>query len=343
MAVVRLIHRWCGIVLAALIVVIALSGALSAFRGDIVRAALPAARGPTASPESFGPALDAFAAANPDNLLSVKLAPFGLATHAALLNGGTRAWIDADGNAVESWSGTRGLGNWALQLHHKLLIGDIGEVVTGIVGVAGLGMVLTGLVLYWPARRGFAWRLWPASGRRPALLKSHRNLAVLLAIPLLVQFGSGAVMVFNRELSDLFGTTAPAAPLVAPDTPKASWSDIITAARAAAPGGAVRGVWAPRTPDKPYSVSIQQANDINPEGTTRILVAGGKVVQVYDPAQQGGAAQFLSQQLGLHTAAYFGGLTAQLLLASLGILLATVALLGLFSWLRAPQRRTVAR
>jgi len=336
----RIIHRWCGIVLAALIVVIALSGALSAFRGDLTRVELPAARG-TISPESFGPALDTFAAANPEKLLSVKLAPYGLATHAAFLDGGTSAWIDAQGIAVERWQGTRGLGNWALQLHHKLLIGDTGEIITGIIGIAGLGMVLTGLVLYWPTRRAFTWRLWPASGKRPALLKSHRNLALLLAIPLLLQFGSGAAMVFDREIAGLLGTSAPAAPTVSPDTPKSSWTQVIAAARAAVPGAAVRAVSAPRAPDKPYSVRLQQAEDINPEGATRVFVAGGEVVAVNNPAQQGGTAQFLSQQLGLHTFGYIRGLPAQLLLASLGILLAALALLGLFSWLRAPQRRTV--
>ncbi len=340
MQLLRKIHRWCGIVLAALLVVIALSGAVAAFRGDFVRIALPAARGPASDPASYGPALEAFVAANPDVMVSAKLAPYDLPLHAVFLKAGERAWIDAQGQVVDRGRGTRGIGEWALQLHHKLLIGETGEIITGIVAIAGIGMIISGLFIYWPARRAFSWRLWPASGKRLALLKSHRNLALVLAIPLFLQFSSGAAMVFEGTLAKLPGFVMPKAPTVT-DAGPANWSAIIALARDATPGGAVRAVATPRSADRPFVVTVQQPGDINPEGATRVFVAGGKVVGIADPAQHGAGARILSSMMGVHTLNYIGGLPAQLLLALLGVLLAAVAAMGGLAWLRSPGRTSV--
>ncbi len=340
MTLLRQIHRWAGIVLAALLIVIALSGAVAAFRGDFVRAALPAARGAPVTPAQLGPGLDRFAAAHPDVLVSAKLAPYDLPLSAAFLQGGERAWVDADGQVAERWRGTRGIGEWALQLHHKLLLGETGEIITGVVGIAALLMVVSGLIVYWPLRRGFSWRLWPASGKRLALLKSHRNLALVLALPLLLQFTSGAAMVFEKSIGKLPGFAMPKAPTVTAAGP-ANWSAIIAVAQGATPGGTVRAVAAPRSPDRPYSVNVQQPGDINPEGATRVFVAGGEVVGIADPAQHGAGPRLLTSMMGVHTLNYIGGLPAQLLLALLGVLLAAVAAMGGLAWLRSPRRSSV--
>lgn len=336
MTLLRQIHRWAGIVLAALLIIIALSGAVAAFRGDLVRAALPAAHGPAVTPAALGTGLDRFAAAHPDTLVSAKLAPYELPLAAAFLQGGERAWIAADGSVAERWRGTRGIGEWALQLHHKLLLGETGEIITGIIGIAALLMVVSGLIIYWPLRRGFSWRLWPASGKRLALLKSHRNLALLLALPLLAQFTSGVSMVFEKSIAKLPAFAMPKAPTVASAGP-ANWSAIIAAAQAATPGGTVRAVAAPRSADRPYSVNVQQPGDINPEGATKVFVADGAVIAVADPAQHGAGPRLLTAMMGVHTLNYIGGATAQWLLAVLGVLLAGLSALGALAWLRKPK------
>lgn len=339
MPLLRKIHRWCGIVLAAFLVVIALSGTVAAFRGDFVRIALPAARGPSPDPASFGPALDAFVAANPDRLVSARFAPYDLAVHGVSLKGGEQAWIDAQGNVVERWTGKRGIGDWALHIHHTLLIGKTGTNITGIVGLAGIAMIISGLIIYWPMRRGFSWRVWPASLKRPVLLASHRNLALLLALPLFLQFSSGSAWAFKRIVGNLPGIALPKAPTVAPSAGEPSWTATLAAAQAAMPGAKIRAIAMPRAADKPITINVQAADDINPEGVTRINVADGKVVAVVNPADHGAGARMFNSSMGVHTLGYIGGRAGEVLLALLGVLLAAMASYGVLGWWRLQSGR----
>jgi len=337
MNALRLMHRWFGIVLAILLLVISVTGAAVAFRGDMVRIEFAAARGPAADPAGFGAALDKFVASNDVAIKSAKFAPYGTALHMVYLDGGATARIDAGGNVIAMGPAAASIGDWLLRLHKTLLAGETGETVIGIIGIAAFGMIVTGIFLYWPLRRGFRWRLWPANWRRPALLLSHRNLGLLLALPLAVQFATGSAMVFDRPLARLLAVPKPAElprGTAAADTPFAS---TLAAAQAAVPNGAIRAVSTPRKPGAPYSVRLQQPGDLNPEGATRVLVSGGAVVQVTDPATQGFAAHAIASLLGFHMLSYVGGLAGQLLLAALGLALAALVIFGALSWLRSRQ------
>ncbi|MGL4542291.1 MAG: PepSY-associated TM helix domain-containing protein [Polymorphobacter sp.] len=335
MKTLRLVHRWFGLVLALLLLLISLTGAVVAFRGDLVRIEFAAARGPAPDPASFGRALDAFAAGNDVAIKSAKFAPYGTALHMVYLDGGATARIDAGGKVIAMGPAAASIGDWLLRLHKTLLAGETGETVIGIIGIAAFGMIVTGLFLYWPLRRGFRWQLWPKNWRRPALLFSHRNLGLLLALPLAVQFASGSAMVFDRPLARLLAVPKPA------EVPRGAAADAtpfattLAAAQAAVPAGAIRAVSTPRQPGAPFTVRLQQPGDLNPEGATRVLVAGGTVVQVVNPAAQGFAAQALASLLGIHMLSYVGGVASQLLLAALGLALASLVLFGALSWLRS--------
>lgn len=57
--------------------------------------------------------------------------------------------------------------------------------------------VVTGLILWWRPRRTFEWRLWPARMSRPAIVRHHRDLGVVVAPLLLLSLVTGAVLVFR--------------------------------------------------------------------------------------------------------------------------------------------------
>lgn len=113
------------------------------------------------------------------------------------------------------------------------MAGRAGEIVAGVIGLAGVFMASTGLVLWWPARRRFALAyLWPRGFSRRDLLRWHRDLGVALSplILLLLLTGCGLVWYGTAQtiLNGLFGDNVPAAGTptrtaeVAPGPPDAS-------------------------------------------------------------------------------------------------------------------------
>jgi uncharacterized iron-regulated membrane protein len=83
---------------------------------------------------------------------------------------------------------------WLFDFHHHLFNGDAGEIVAGIGGLAGLGFVITGLILWWPTRRMFHIRLWPRMMKRAAIVHHHRDLGALMAPLLILSLTTGAAM-----------------------------------------------------------------------------------------------------------------------------------------------------
>ena len=222
-----------------------------------------------------------------------------------------------------------------------MLAGERGETVVGLIGIAAMGMVVTGLWLWWPARRGFALRLWPRSSSRLSLIASHRNLGILLALPLALQFATGVAMVFEKPLARAIGAAKLPAELSATPGP-ADWPAIIAGAAAAYPDGAIRIAATPRTPDGSFTVRLQRPGDLNPEGSTVVaLDAAGRVLARYDAATVGAGQRFLDAALGLHSGDW-GGLAVRLLVAAAGAGLAFTAAIAGLAFLKG-QRKAAAR
>lgn len=330
---IRTLHRWSGALLALLLIVIGLTGALSVFRGDLPRLQYAAARGAPADQAAFGAALARFEADSGAAIRSVKFAPYELGVHRVYLESGGGAFIDRDGKQVDGWRGGGRPEDVILNLHHKLLAGERGETVVGLIGVAGMGLVVSGLWLWWPARRGFALRLWPRSWSRLSLVASHRNLGILIALPLALQFATGVAMVFEKPLARAIGV-ADKLPAAAPDAGAADWPAIVAGAAAAYPDGRVRIAAAPRGPGGTFNVRLQRPGDLNPEGSTVVALDGtGRVLARYDAAAVGAGQRFLDAALGLH-AGDWGGLASRLLVAATGAGLAFTALIAGLAFLK---------
>ena len=66
--------------------------------------------------------------------------------------------------------------------------------VAGLIALVGLGFIVTGSILWWRLRKSFAFRLWPARMSRPAILRHHRDMAILLAPLLCLSLVTGAML-----------------------------------------------------------------------------------------------------------------------------------------------------
>jgi uncharacterized iron-regulated membrane protein len=341
MSLVRSLHAWCGLLLSLALVVVGLSGAGLVFREQITRATVSEAAAPPPPASTYGPALDRFARERPAAIRSVKFSPAGLGVHRLYLADGKSAFIDAQGRSVQVWPQRGRFEDCLLSLHHELLVGRPGQLLIGLVGLAALGMVLSGLVIWAPTVKAFSLRLWPRSADRRDLLSAHRNLGVVLALLLLVQLPTGIGMAFPQAFRALVAAEAPPAPPAVADKPgqPARWSRIVDAAQARFPLATVRTARAPNDPGGPYVVGLQQAGDLNPEGSTAVyLTAEGQVVAISDERKLNAGARLADDLLGIHSGAY-GGLAARIAVALTGIGLAMLGVFGAWSYLQHLRRR----
>jgi len=167
----RILHRWLGLVLAALLLVTALSGAaLSLFP------ALETAR--TLQPDGTLTVADLAArvqAAHP-GLEQIRRAPSGQIS-AWWFDGGQpgSAVIDpATGRDVAS-ADPNPLQRWLTSLHRSLFLGDGGRLIVAVGALAMLLLAVSGAVLV--ARRLGGWRHWLARLRGPLAGRLHTDTA----------------------------------------------------------------------------------------------------------------------------------------------------------------------
>lgn len=167
----RILHRWLGLVLAVLLFVTALSGAaLSLFP------ALESAR--TLQPDATLTVADLAArvqAAHP-GLEQIKRAPSGQIS---------AWWFDGDqpGSAVIDPATGRDVASadpnplrrWLTNLHRSLLLGDGGRLIVAAGALAMLLLAISGAVL--AARRLGGWRHWLARLRGPLAGRLHTDIA----------------------------------------------------------------------------------------------------------------------------------------------------------------------
>ena len=207
-------HRRFGLVVGALIAVQALTGAILAAVSLITHDS------PAPGPSNLGIDLDA-AVERAEQLGSgtvvrVDLPTFG--NHAYTV----RMRKDDGTVLVTIVDGSQGLASTPVPLlaapvpfltrfHHDWLAGEAGTWVMAIVGVIGLGLLGTGLFLWWP--RGGEWRrALSVVGRRGGnayWLSLHRVLGTLSIVLVLPVFLSGTALALRGPIQALFAETLP--------------------------------------------------------------------------------------------------------------------------------------
>ncbi len=253
--------------------------------------------------------------------------------------GGSGAYADQSGAIVTRWSSQWERPElWLFDLHHHLLAGDVGETIIGVAGAVGLFFVISGAILWWRTRKSFAFRLWPARMTRPAILRHHRDLGVLVAPLLLLSFYTGAVLVFRPFAALTLGPGAPAAIEAALKPPPASgvklsdaidWRAIVATAHKRFPEAELRLVSLPRKESGLIGVRMRQPEEWLPNGRTSLWFAAdsGRLVAARDARDLGWQAKAFNLFYPLH-AAKVGGLAWRLVMTISGLAL---ALLGGFT------------
>jgi uncharacterized iron-regulated membrane protein len=324
-----LVHRWLGGLVGLGLAMIGLTGTLLLWKpywvavAQTQRAATaPEIRAITATAERLGA-----------SYLVLPSDEFGVA-EAGLANEGG-AYIAHDGEVLAQWMRAWDRPETLLfDLHTSLLMGHDGETIVGWLGLALMLFVITGSILWWRTRKTFGWRLVPARFTRPAIIRHHRDIGVVLALPLLLLATTGALMLLAPLAGAVLAPLSPAAEVAAWEAapPKTSgtaphWPGLLDTARARFPAAEPRLLIWPDGPGEPAQIRMRQPSEWLPNGRTTLWFGGdGQVLKVRDATVAPLAVRVESALYPLHSAQLTGSRAALplrlvLTLAGLGLTL----------------------
>jgi uncharacterized iron-regulated membrane protein len=338
MTLLRILHRWTGLLLAIVVLAVASTGGLLLLREPYYRAAYPALGTPITAAQAAARAdiLTGIEARWPAG--SVQLVKFprpGVNAYQVWLRDGTEAFVHpATGTVIDQWHWSERVPAFLFELHAHLLAEPTGSVINGIAALFLVFMALTGVVLWWPARRG-AFRLRGAIPTRTspaALLRSHAAAGALSALPIVVFAGTGAALVFYEPtaqvMTGLFDGRPPQEPdaHVEPrDAPARPWTELLAALDATFPEGQAVFYYPGSRDNARLMFRKRLPGEWHPNGRSYVVIDPyvGRTVQSIDARAQGAGTRFMHALYPVH-AAKVGGVSM--------VGLAAFAALGL-TWL----------
>lgn len=343
------LHRWTGGLIGLLLALLGLTGTILVHRDAWI--ALPHSGDEQVQETAFLAEVTQRLMADPEHLpqsITYASSTFGL--DRLTYKGGAGAYVTQSGDPVATWSSQWERPElWLFDFHHHLFAGDTGETVIGIAAVCGLFFVISGMILWWRTRRTFELRLLPARMTRPAIVRHHRDLGIVVAPLLALSLMTGAVLVFRPMAAMLFGPGAPREidAALAPPSPRAAklgreldWGGMIRVARQRFPEAEVRNLSLPRDDSGLITLRMRGRDEWLPNGRTTLWFAAdtGQLVAARDSADLSRTVAAYNTLYPLH-AAKVGGLAFRLITSLSGVALTLLGTLAVWTfWFRRPKR-----
>ncbi len=344
MKLLDLLHRWVGGLLGLILAVLGLSGAILVHKEEWI--GLPHAGDARVSdPVHLGQLADSMlAGANGGESIIFASDRFGLVQ---MSDGTGGLYAAQNGDTVARWSSLWERPElWLFDLHHHLFTGDAGETVIGVAGLAAMIFVVTGTILWWRTRRTFRFRLLPARMTGPAIRMQHRDLGIMTAPFLFLVALTGTMMIFRPVagvvLAPLSSPAAIEADLKAPRfkagplAPDLDWRAIVIAAHSAYPDAQLRILAVPKKLGDPVTIRMKRPAEWLPNGRTMLWFdpASGALLASRDALGMQPGTQAFNMAYPFH-AGKVGGMTYRLLLTLIGLALALLGTLSVWSfWFR---------
>lgn len=338
--VLRRAHAWIGLTLSLLTLALALSGAALVYKESYWRLMYPELRvaAPTQTAAEQAAAIAAAEDQFGDELRLVEMPRSGLPAYHLYLTDGEAFLALDDYRVIDRWRPSERLMAWLFDVHAHLLAGDAGQVVAGVVALLGVLLVVTGIVLWWPARRTIALgNLLPRSLKRPQLIALHRDLGLyttpILLVLLLtgagIVFYGGAGVVLNGMLGDPPMVSVPPPPRAEVPTRGPPDAATITAVREAVPEARLVRYHHLAEEADLHLLRLKRDCELHPNGRTYVYADGaGHIVLRTDPCTTQPGERALHAIYPLHAgktqselyklATFLGGLVLSVLAASGG-------------------------
>lgn len=353
MLLVSWIHRWVGGLIGLLLALLGLTGTLLLWKGAWLRMTVPVADDAVQTePAALGELTQNILAGATQVPTSIVFADNEIPVHTVRTGQDSGFYADASGAAIATWDNIWTRSEiFLFDLHHHLLAGEAGETVSGIAGLAGIGFVVTGLILWWPTRTTFTLRLWPARMTRPAVIRQHRDMGVVLA-PLLFLTMLTGVMMTLKPVADLllspFSNAAEMESVLKPPkvmaglADNADWPRIMAAAQARFPDATIRIIGLPRKAGDPVAIRLKRPGEWHNNGRTIIWFDGatGNLLGAKDALTMPQGLRLFNLSYPLH-AAKVGGIVYKVAQTLAGLALSLLGTLAVWSfWFRKKRTST---
>ena len=346
-AAVSWLHLWTGLTAGVLFALIGLSGSVLVFHQDLLHARHPQLWNST--PTSEGVVLEGILERwTPRGLSAIDLPRDSLPVYQAYFEDETRRYFDPrSGELLLSRHADDDALLWLHELHTALLGGESGHELVGVIGWIALGMLLTGLYLWWPALGRILAQFRVYSGppvRR--WLTWHRSIGVISLPLLLLVTATGVAMIYHAGartvLTTMFGGDD------GPSTPRAitsksgspDWRQVLAGARAALPHSELTRLSAPEPGSNVIGFRARARGEWHPNGRSLVFTdrTGRNVLLTHDATTQPLGARMTEAIYPLHIGAV-GGLAYRWLVALSGLLPAFMLVSGFLFWRRRRGKR----
>lgn len=344
-----IIHRWLGIVLGVIFLVIGVTGSALVFYREInswlnprLMQVLP--QGESLDIEVLIKNVHSAFPNYPIHSIVFPRDPSGIYQMALALP--QDEWLDVFLNpytgailGTQQWGHT--LMSFIYSLHMSLLIKQGGDRLVGFCGLLLLVLAISGLVV-WPGWRNWVFGLgmrWKA----PAPLLNydiHKVAGVFSALFLLLIAATGAGMVFTSEFQSLTywltntpPITQPTSTAIANQAPPLSLANILRTAEASLPEGKTTLLLLPHDADGVFEVYKKLPQDIDYFGNSKVYIDrySGKVLRVDNILTAPLAAKISNALLSLHNGTS-GGLGMRCLYILIGLVPPILFITGIFIW-----------
>jgi uncharacterized iron-regulated membrane protein len=235
---------------------------------------------------------------------------------------------------------------WLLDLHSHLHLGRFGARWVGLMGVALILSVLSGLYLWWPGltRVRSAFRLRHEAGMNLFLFDLHRLIGLAGFIALLILAFTGFNLAYPALGEALVGTSGMShdadGPAIrstgkAPANHPVTLEEVVLLARGPFPRAEVRQITTPEGPEGTYRVTFRQAFEVNqrhPMTAVWVDQYSGQIRQVRNAARFSRGETLITTIWPLHTGEMLGG-WGRLAWFLAGLMLPVLYVSGMVRWL----------
>ncbi len=189
-------------------------------------------------------------------------------------------------------------------------------------------MLISGLILWWPARRSFAASVIPRRPGRAGWLAAHRDLAVMVAPMVAISLITGAPVALQKISRQVLDAPAPKPPK-ARTAGAVNWPAAMANAQARFPGAAIRIASVPAKKGAPVAIRLKQAAEWHANGRTIVYAepATGAVIAATDALAESAGGRFYNGLWPIH-AAKVGGWAWKVMILLSGLSLAALSLYG---------------
>ncbi len=338
MKILRLLHRWLGLLVSLVVIAVALSGGILIFHDSILRTAWPVLAQPLqpGQERAYPAVLSRLEQSFRDpGIQFIRFPDRGMNAFHLWLRDGSEALVHpTTGDPISLWTWDETLTGVLFELHANLLAGESGEQVNGYLGLLVLGFVLSGLVLWWPQRGTFRLRFAMPRAMSPA--------GILLFVI------TGVTMVFYGPIKFAVTTFLDSTPPMVPvakvepmDRPVQPWAAILETAAMTLPEGKLISFRPPQPDNAVLRIRKRMPGEWHPYGRSFILVHPytGEVLQTIDARQQQFGMRLFEKAYPLHASKVGGAPYTFLAICTSGALI-VLGVFGCLSYgLRIVHRR----